>query len=110
MMEEEEAAQPELAQREAETRRAAFAMPYLLTSPEGLEFLAQKEYHCSALDAAAQFAGDPQTIFSELLEDQRHARFLLRIPDLVIREIRDVLDGQGGHQESIQRLRSWYAT
>ena len=55
--------------------------------------------------AAAHFAGDVQVIFREMLEDQRHARFLSRIPNLVIREIREVLDGQGVLPAAAQLVR-----
>jgi hypothetical protein len=46
----------------------AFSTSHHLTSPEGLEWLAQKECGCSAAEAEAQFGDDPKRLFRELMD------------------------------------------
>jgi hypothetical protein len=69
---------------DAETMAQAFEIPHHLTSPEGLEWLAQREYQCSA--AAAMFDNNPHRIFHEAMES-RAGRVLSFIPGAIWRTI-----------------------
>jgi hypothetical protein len=71
---------------DAATMEQAFSIPHHLTSPAGLEWLAQREYQCSAAEAAAMFDNNPHRIFDELMENCA-GRVLSFIPGVIWRTI-----------------------
>jgi hypothetical protein len=57
---------------------------YLLTSADGLEFLAQLEYGCCAADAEAKFGGSVRQIYEDLMNgDPKQAHLLTPMPPVV---------------------------
>jgi hypothetical protein len=54
---------------------------YLLTSADGLEFLAQLESHCSAEEAIAKFGGSVRQVYEDAMRcDAKLARLLTPMP------------------------------
>jgi hypothetical protein len=83
----------------------------LLTSDEALEYLARKEYNCSAEEAVAQFEGNPRVLYRMMRAEANFKTgcLLSPIPDLYVRSVARLVDAQGNMSEprEIVEIVSW---
>jgi hypothetical protein len=100
----------EAAQRVVESHDP-FGGHELLASDEALEYLARKEYNCSAEEAVAQFEGNPRVLYRMMRAEANFKTgcLLSPIPDLYVRSVARLIDAQGNMSEprEIVEIVSW---
>jgi hypothetical protein len=83
----------------------------ILTSDEALEYFAQKEYNCSAEEAAAQFEGNPRVLYRLMRAESKFKTgcLLSPIPDMYVRSVARLVDPRGNISDprEIVEVVSW---